>query len=273
MGKKYIRHNFFSGLCLLSFFMPVLFPVQMAFAGEYKKLLFQGIDTFNCAYNEWDVNQFRSSLALFNEAIKSGKKDGLAEYWAGTVYFFLAQHDLFTEKEPTDKKQGIENTKRGIEILSKSIELSPDFSESYALRGVLRGILIKIKPSSVFTQGPKVGKDRDRALSLDRFNPRVHYLTGVSYWYAPEILGGRDKALEHLLEAESLFEKEAQHSKDKLLPSWGRSTCLAFIGDIFLDQKQNKRAYDYYKKALDVNPVDPLALRGIKILESLKSNK
>jgi tetratricopeptide (TPR) repeat protein len=268
-----ISRKILTGLCIPVFIAAMFFPVQNAFAGDYERLLIQGIETFNNAYNDWDKNKFQSSLSLFNEAIKSGEKDGLAEYWAGTVYFFLVQHDLFTEKEPTDKKRGVENAKKGIEILSKSIELSPDFSESYALRGVLRGILIKIKPSSVFTQGPKVGKDRDRALSLDSFNPRVHYLTGVSYWYAPEILGGRDKALEHLLEAERLFEREAQNSKDKIYPSWGRSTCLAFIGDIFLHQKQNSRAYEYYKKAIDVNPQDPLALRGIKILESSKSNK
>ena len=67
------------------------------------------------------------------------------------------------------------------EDFSKSIELYPEFSESYAIRGVLRGILIKMKPFSVFTQGRKVGKDRDKALSLDKDNPRVHYLTGVSF--------------------------------------------------------------------------------------------
>ncbi|GEM_PF-726223 len=262
-----------AGFCIPVFIAALFFPLHNGFAGDYEGLLIQGIDTFNCAYNEWDEKRFQSSLSLFNEAINSGKADGLAEYWAGTVYFFLVQHDLFTGKGPKDKKQGVENAKKGIEILSKAIELAPDFSESYALRGVLRGILIKMKPSSVFSQGKMVGRDRDRAIALDKLNPRVHYLTGTSLWNAPEILGGRDKALEHLLEAERLFEREAQNTKERLLPSWGRSTCLAFIGDIFFHQKRYDRAYDYYKKALDVNPVDPLALRGIKILESSNSNK
>ena len=181
--------------------------------------------------------------------------------------FFLSQHALFSKEKRTDKKQGVKNAKDGIEALTKSIELSPDFSESYALRGVLKGILIKMKPTSVFTQGLKVGKDRDKALELDKLNPRVHYLTGVSFWYAPEILGGRDKALEHLLKAEKLFEKEDKGSKKKTLPRWGRSTCLAFIGGVFLAENKNKKAYEYYKKALDVNPFDPVALKGLKSLE------
>ena len=74
-----------------------------------------------------------------------------------------------------------------------------------------------MKPVSVFTQGPKVGKDRKKALALDANNPRVHYLTGVSFWFAPEILGGSDKALEHLKIAEALFEKEEKREAVKLL--------------------------------------------------------
>jgi tetratricopeptide (TPR) repeat protein len=246
---------------------------QSAIADDSRDLMIRGIESFNRAYNDWDEKEFLSSMSLFKEASQAGQNDGLAEYWIGTVYFFITQHDLFTYDKPTDKKRGIENAKRGIEVLTRSIELAPDFCESYALRGVLRGILIKMKPSSVFTQGRKVGKDRDRALALDKFNPRVHYLTGVSFWYAPEILGGREKALEHLLEAEKLFEKEKQNTKDKVLPVWGHSTCLAFIGDIYLELKKNKNAQDYYTKALEINPADPLAQKGFKKLKSLNSFK
>ena len=263
MNKKSTIYKFFPCLYMAFFFMPVLFTGHNAFAEDYKNLMRKGIETFNMAYNNWDEKQFQESLDLFKKASLEGRKDGLAEYWAGTAHFFLSQYYLFTNEEPFDRKKGIENAKNGIDILTKAIEMAPDFSESYALRGVLRGILIKMKPSSVFSQGRKVGKDREKALALDNLNPRVHYLTGTSFWHAPEILGGRDKALEHLFEAEKLFEREAHTSKDKLLPSWGRSTCLAFIGDVLMTRKEESRAFDYYKKALDVNPVDPLALRGL----------
>ena len=270
MEKKSTLHRFLHGLYVILFFLSVSFFGSRVLAEDYNDLMLRGIDTFNRAYNNWDEKQFRSSLNFFKEASMAGEKDGLADYWVGTVYFFLSQHDLFTAENPIDRKQGIENAKKGIEALTKSIELSPDFSESYALRGVLRGILIKMKPSSVFSQGRKVGKDRDKALALDSLNPRVHYLTGVSFWHAPEILGGSDRALEHLLEAEKLFEREGLNPKEKLLPCWGRSTCLAFIGDVFMSRKEDSRAYIYYKKALGVNPADPLALRGLQKLEQSK---
>ncbi len=255
---------------IISVFFILLSVGLFVSADESSDLMVRGIDCFNSAYNHWDEKEFLSSLDLFKEASRAGQNDGLAEYWSGAVYFFLAQYNLFTYEKPTYKKQGIENVKKGIEALTRSIELAPDFSESYALRGVLRGILIKMKPSSVFTQGRKVGKDRDKALALDRFNPRVHYLTGVSFWHAPEILGGRDKALKPLLEAEKLFEKEKKKAKGKLLPSWGQSTCLAFIGDMYLEQNKISNASEYYNKALEINPEDPLAKRGLKKLGSLK---
>lgn len=249
---------------MLTFFMDS--PI---FSYDSNTLLIEGIDSFHIAYNNWDKEKFEESLLLFKEACQSGSEKGLAEYWSGTVYFFLSLHNLFSSGEKPDKVKGVENARRGIEILTKSIELYPEFSESYAMRGVLRGILIKMKPISALTQGPKVGNDRKKALSLDIDNPRVHYLTGTSFWFAPEILGGSEKALEHLLKAEKLFEKEQQEKKDKILPSWGQSTCLAFMGDIYLSNNQKDEALYYYEKALMVNSDDPLALKGLQKIGSL----
>lgn len=241
-----------------------------AISNDLTTLLCDGIGSFHEAYNSWDEKGFQLSLSFFEKASHTGSKDGLAEYWSGTIYFFLSLHHLFSIEKDFDRVRGIENAEKGIAILTRSIDLSPDFSESYALRGVLRGILIKMKPLSAFTQGHKVGKDRDKALVLDAYNPRVHYLTGVSFWFAPEILGGSDKALGYLLEAEQLFEKERQTPKNNLLPSWGQSTCLAFIGDVYLSQKENEKAFTYYEKALRVNPNDPLALKGMKKMSGMK---
>jgi tetratricopeptide (TPR) repeat protein len=234
-------------------------------------LLLQGIESLDQAYNDWDEEMFEESLTKFEMAAQTGQKDGLAEYWAGTAYFFLSLHNLFSIEKAQDKVRGSNNARKGIEILTRSIEHNPDFSESYALRGVLRGILIKMKPLSVFTQGAKVGKDREKALALDANNPRVYYLTGVSFWFAPEILGGSDKALEHLKIAESLFEKKGERKTTDFHPSWGQSSCLAFIGDIYASQKQDQNAYIYYKKSLEVNPNDPLALRGMNKLDDIKT--
>ncbi|MBN1832279.1 MAG: hypothetical protein JW896_09225 [Deltaproteobacteria bacterium] len=255
---------------ILSSILLGCFMYKPAISDDSTTLLSEGIVTFHEAYNSWDEKGFQLSLSFFEKASHTRSKDGLAEYWSGTIYFFLSLHHLFSTEKDSDKVRGIENAKKGIEILTRSIDLSPDFSESYALRGVLRGILIKMEPLSAVRQGRKVGKDREKALVLDAYNPRVHYLTGVSFWFAPEILGGSERALGHLLEAEQLFEKERQTPKNNLLPSWGQSTCLSFIGDVYLSEKQNEKAFTYYEKALKVNPDDPLALKGIEKMDGMK---
>jgi tetratricopeptide (TPR) repeat protein len=264
MIKKSTLQKRISIFFILSVIPISCFMVEPAFSDDSSILLRRGIDSFHKAYNEWDEKKFEESLSFFLNASDIGPKNGLAEYWSGTVYFFLSLYNLFSHEKAPDKAQGINNAQKGIEILTHAIGFSPGFSENYALRGVLRGILIKMKPFSAFTQGPKVGKDRKKALALDAYNPRVHYLTGVSFWFAPEILGGTDKALVHLLEAEPLFEKEKQTPKNDLLPTWGQRTCLAFIGDVYIAHKQYEKAYTYYKKALQANPSDPLALKGLK---------
>jgi tetratricopeptide (TPR) repeat protein len=110
--------------------------------------------------------------------------------------------------------------------------------------------------------------DRSKALELDPTNPRVHYLTGMSFWYAPEILGGKDKALSHLLKAEQLFLREASEEHHPLDPRWGQDLCLAFIGDIYRNKKNISTAREYYQKALALNPEDPVAKNGIQKLQN-----
>ena len=257
--------TFFSLLLLFCIFLS-----PAAFSEDPFSYMKQGIDTLDRAYRNWDKKQFQESLSLFDKAAQAGQKDGLPEYWSGSAHFFMAIHGLFSRTEKTDKNKGAESIKEGIQVLDKAIAVRPDFSENYALRGVLRGMLIKLKPMSAFSQGPKVGKDRKKALELNPENPRVHYLTGVSFWYAPKILGGKDKALEHFLKAEALFEKEKSADKDPLLPCWGQSTCLSFIGDVYVSQKETDKAKEYYTKALSVNADDPLARQGLQKLEKQK---
>ena len=134
--------------------------VGPASSDESPDLLLQGIASLYQAYDNWDEEMFRQSLAKVEMAAQKRRKDGLAEYWSGATYFFLSLYNLFTPGKAPDKTHGTENAKKGIEILTISIERNPNFSESYAIRGVLREIMIKMKSFSVFKQGPNVGKDR-----------------------------------------------------------------------------------------------------------------
>lgn len=232
-------------------------------------LIMRGIDILNSSYNEWDNGGFQKAARVFGRAADQENTGGLAEYWIGTSLFFQAIYHLYTPDKAPEQIKGKSYIDRGIEVLGTAVARKPDFSESYAVRGVLRGMKISMNPVSVFTQGPLVGKDRDKALALNAGNPRVHFLTGVSFWYSPRILGNYGKALPHFLTADTLFEKESRMRKDPLYPRWGRSMNAAFIGEVYFAEEEYTAAKNYYQAALAVNESDSLAKRGMEKINEL----
>lgn len=230
--------------------------------------LHEGILKLESAYNSWNRAEFEAAIELFDRAASDKGNEALALYWKGTGLFFLSLYHLYSRGREPDEKQGMRTVKLGIETLSRSIQLDPEFSEAYALRGVLRGMQIEHNPWTAFRQGKKVASDRSRALELNPENPRVDYLTGVSLWNSPKILGSKDQAIDHLLEAEKGFILEKTKDLDRTTPQWGHSTCLSFIGDVYADQENFEKARDYYMKSLEVNANDPLAKRGLDFLKT-----
>jgi tetratricopeptide (TPR) repeat protein len=234
-------------------------------------LILEGVQVMDHAYDQWDRGEFERATEVFQQAMDADPKDYLACYWKGAALFYLASYYLHAHEKDKNSRQGAATVAEGIRVLTQAIEKNPAFSESYALRGVLRGMNIQLNPWSVFSHGPGVQTDRDRALALNPNNPRVHYLTGVSLWMAPEIFGGGAKeALKHFLTAEELYATETRQEKTRLVPSWGYSTCLSFIGDVYTKQGSRKQAYEYYQKALAQNAQDLRAKEGLEQLAQSK---
>ena len=216
------------------------------------------------AYNDFKLDGFKKAENIFQDAIDAQPEEFRAWYWKGTALFHQATYYLHARERDKDPNLGENCVNEGIKILTRAIEENPQFSESYALRGVLRGMNIKLNPWTAFSQGPRVKSDREKALSLSPENPRVHYLTGISFWMAPHILGGKKHALPHLMKAEKLYESEMLLKRSPMEPAWGYPTCLAFIGDVYWEQGKYSQARIYYEKALSVNPHEKLAREGLE---------
>ncbi|MFH1283319.1 MAG: tetratricopeptide repeat protein [bacterium] len=234
--------------------------------GSDEYALAEGVTVLSDAYDQWDRTGFYSSIVLFDRVLSNDSDNARALYWKGTALFFISLHYLYSRERKADQTEGIKTVKQGILMLSKAIHNDPLFSESYALRGVLRGMRIQLNPWTAVAQGPRVFKDRAKALQLNEQNPRVHFLTGVSFWYAPQILGSKKDALEHFLKAAKLFGSVTPITADPTSPRWGHSMCLAFIGDYYSEQHDTIQARDYYEQSLAVNPKDPLAIKGLNKL-------
>ena len=233
-------------------------------------LILKGIEKLNQSYDQWDKEGFEEALRVFQESAETAPDKDLAIYWKGVALFYLAIYHLFGRDQDRDQTLGEARVDEGIRTLKRAVALNDTYSESYALLGVLQGIKIKMHILSAISLGPQVKANRNRALELNAENPRVHYLTGVSLWFSPEIFGGgTERALQHFMQAEVLFEKEAEREQDPFQPRWGYSTCLSFMGDLYSERKDYQKAKHYYLKALEVNPKDSLAKRGLENLKDL----
>jgi tetratricopeptide (TPR) repeat protein len=239
-------------------------PGSAAPKDAFEEMIRRGIEILRRADEEWSLEGFREAAAVFQRSIEQVPRDERGYYWKGVALFHEAVFSLHAREEDRDSRSGERAVREGLDMLSRSIERNRAFSESYALRGVLRGMRIKQNAWTVPVHGPGVRSDRERALELDPENPRVHYLTGVSFWMAPEILGGSERALAHFLEAERLFDEEARRDSGPCDPTWGRSICLAFTGNYYAVRGMSTKAAAYYRKALRVNPNDALARKGLK---------
>ncbi|MFC1851736.1 tetratricopeptide repeat protein [candidate division CSSED10-310 bacterium] len=232
-----------------------------------------GVAELNAAYDQWDITRFKASQQFFEKAIAQAPNHYLPYYWKGVTHFFMTVYYRYAWSKDQDKKQARYHIEAALEVLKLAVDRRDDDVESYALLATMTGMKIDIKPLTALWSGPQVMKYKDKAQAIDRDNPRANYLLGVSYYYGPNFMGGKDKSLQHLLRAERLFEKEVSQPKPEpaIYPRWGQSTCLVFIARLYSNQGDRKQALVYYRKALAANPADLLAKKELAQMEG--SNK
>jgi tetratricopeptide (TPR) repeat protein len=89
----------------------------------------------------------------------------------------------------------------------------------------------------------------------------------MSYYHTPGILGGGFKrGLSYLQLAEDFFQAEQRNNQDPHIPQWGFSTCLSFIGNVHFKKDMFSEAKQYYTKALNINPSDKQAQKGLNAI-------
>jgi tetratricopeptide (TPR) repeat protein len=248
----------------------IIFVINLGHAQEGVLSSLQGgIDEFNRGYDEWNVERFLRAAEIFGGAIEQGPDNYLPYYWKGVAQFHMILFYYGDGEQPKDKEKVKASIEAALATLEQAVALNANDSESYALLGVITGMKIAEKPVSAVWLGSKVMKYKKQALKSDPENPRVHYLTGTSYYHAPGILGGRGKSLEHFLKAEELYEREISAKKDPLQPQWGYSTCLAFTAKVYVKTGDLERGEEYFRKALRVNPKDKLAKEGLADLKEM----
>lgn len=218
-------------------------------------------DMFHASYLQWDDAGFERVIERCETALASSPGNADLWYWKGTAEFHLALHRIGETNAP--RHRVVDLLKDARESFESLLEIEPEHGEAHALLANAIGLRIAQQPLSAVWRGAKVTRHKDRALERAPENPRVQYLLASSYYHAPHILKGKDRGLDRFLRAEELFEQEAARPAEPGDPRWGHNSCLAFIGRIYEDMGELRKARDYYARALEINPDGKMAGEGL----------
>ena len=116
--------------------------------------------------------------------------------------------------------------------LDKAKELSKKNSEIITLQGFIYQATISVNPMlRGFLYGTKSEKALEKALKLDKNNPRAYYLMAMNLMHTPSFFGGsKTKALENFKIAREKF--STLEKKEAFSPNWGADKCEYFISKL-----------------------------------------
>ena len=252
------------GLCLLV-------AMVSSREAELQESLIAGVDRFHSAYRAWDIEGLKLAAQTFERACAENPDSHLAHHWLGVSRFHILVHQQGKTSPPEIKKQDFKSLVREArKPLEKAVELDRSDSEAHALLGTLAGMQINRDPTQAFWLGRSVLRHRRQATHYGADNPRTQYLIGAAFVQGPRFLGGVEKGLPHLRQAERLFEVPVSSDGEEAMPPsrWGHVHCLILIGEIYQELKNLDKAEEYFRKATALNPENELAQRCLKSLRS-----
>ena len=212
-------------------------------------LIMEGKNMIQSGVDQWMLNVLLNSRGIFERILSIREKDYLSHYYLAYADYRLCIMYLSQK----DEKSASKYLDEGVKHLEKSIELKPNFAESQALLASLYGFKIGLKWYLGMTLGPKAGTCFDKAVEVDSLNPRVYLLLGISKYHTPSLFGGgMDKAKLNLLKSIKLY--ESYSVSDSLLPDWGYEETYAWLGKIYMEEKEYQKAEEQFEKALQINP-------------------
>jgi tetratricopeptide (TPR) repeat protein len=159
------------------------------------------------------------------ERILQLKKDP----WLVNYYIALADYSLsMTGSASNDQKTVKQYTESGITTLQKSIDLKPDFAESYILMKALNFNRWQYEQEKMQEIISATSAADAEAAKLEPENPRFVLLNGISSYYTPEAFGGgANNAIPDLEKSIDLFSKRKE--KSDLYPEWGKDLAYGYL--------------------------------------------
>lgn len=155
--------------------------------------------------------------------------------WLPRYYYAYALINLsFQEKQPSKKTLYCEKAFSNIKQL---LEEQPKEAEVYVLEALYYYAKMEINPMiNAIGCLRNADKALDKALELDKQNPRMYFLKGKSAYYTPKFMGGgADVALPFFIQARKLYKNALP--KSAIHPHWGRNA----VDELYKTCKASKK--------------------------------
>jgi tetratricopeptide (TPR) repeat protein len=157
-------------------------------------------------------------------------------------------------KEDKDKIK--KYTQSGISVINKSIDVNPEFADSYILLETLNFNRWQYEQEKMQDIIAATQNAEAEAKKLDSNNPRLVLVTGISHFYTPEAFGGGAKvAIPDFEKSIELFKKRKE--KSEIYPDWGYDMALGYMALSLMkrdDEGDIAKAKTYIDDATKINP-------------------
>lgn len=230
---------------------------------EAKDILKRGVDLF-------DPDLLLKARVLFLDILSDVEENStyLLFYYVALTDYRLVTYNMSID----DKEEAQRYNEEASKYLERAMKMNPDFSESYALYATILGVEIGLNPMKGISLGPKVSEYLAKALEKGPNNPRVNFLRGTNALYTPPNFGGGvDKAIFFFKKSLECYENE--QIKNLIQSSWGKEEVYNSLGIVYYKYKKDEeKAVESFKKALEVNPNFAYARKNLAAIEEKRKN-
>ncbi len=193
-------------------------------SSDFDKAMLKAKKNLKAAMDKSDATQLVKVRGEFERILQLKEKTWLVNY-----YIALSDYGLGTASMVKEDNAGLKKyTQSGIEVINKSIDEYPDFADSYVLLEALnfnRWQYEQEKMQEIISA--TAGAD-ESASKLDKNNPRLLMLNGMSSFYTPEAFGGGvDVAIPKLEKSVEAFKTRKEISE--LYPDWGYELAIGYL--------------------------------------------
>ena len=220
------------------------------FADEFPDRIIIGKDLLIQGINKLDEASMTKGIVHFEMLLKNREKEWLIEFYLGYAKFRLGNFFSTIKK---DKNLSVRYFDDAIIHLEKSKLLNPNFVDSHTILSATYGSKIRVIPGKAVFLGGRAEDELKVALEMEPSNPRAWLHRGIGEFFTPRLFGGGKKtALKSLQKALELYKEEQRLDPEDL--QWGEDEAHIWVGIVYKDWQQFKKAKVSYDAALEVNP-------------------